>query len=83
MSVENLTLICLCVTATALPVLITTTILIHVAHAHDLSLGELCTCWACLLANKLDRHHGRHRLEDHYDAQRYIRADFHRLRPDS
>ncbi|GLZ79602.1 hypothetical protein Afil01_44090 [Actinorhabdospora filicis] len=33
-------------------------------HSLDLSVAQFCRCWTALLAERLDRHHGRHRLED-------------------
>ncbi|GLZ77518.1 hypothetical protein Afil01_23250 [Actinorhabdospora filicis] len=67
----------------AIPVTTGFTLLVATAHEHDLTLLGYCRCFTCLLAYKLDRHHGRHRLEDHFDRQSTIRADFHSLTPDS
>ncbi|WP_285663316.1 hypothetical protein [Actinorhabdospora filicis] len=33
-------------------------------HSRDLTVAQFCSCWTCLLAERLDLHHGRHRLED-------------------
>lgn len=60
----------------AIPIVTGWTLLISTAHEHDLTLLGFCRCLPCLLAYKLDRHHGRHRLEDLYEQQRRIRADF-------
>ncbi|GLZ81364.1 hypothetical protein Afil01_61710 [Actinorhabdospora filicis] len=67
----------------AIPLVAGWTYLVSLAHEHDLTLFGACRCFACLLAYKLDRHHGRHRLEDLYSRQRHIRADFHTLTPES
>lgn len=65
-----------------IPVTAGITLLVSTAHEHDLTLFGYCRCFSCLLAYRLDRHHGRHRLEDLYDEQRTIRADFLVLSPD-
>ena len=65
----------------SLPVAFTIVSVVSAAHNRDLTMWQFCTCWICLLAYKLDRYHGRHRLEDNYEAQRHIRADFHELTP--
>ncbi|MEV0647825.1 hypothetical protein AB0I28_21410 [Phytomonospora sp. NPDC050363] len=83
MSPENVTLIVGATLLATLPVAAAIATLVSAAHSRDLSVAKYCTCYFCLLAYKLDRHHGRHRLEDHYAKQSAIRADFHRLRPDS
>lgn len=67
----------------AIPVVAALTYLVSRAHEYDLTLFGYCRCYACLLAYRLDRHHGRHRLEDLYERQRHIRADFSSLSPGS
>lgn len=83
MSPENVTLVVGAALLATLPLAAAVATLISAAHSRDLSVLKYCTCWVCLLAYKLDRHHGRHRLEDHYEKQALIRADFHALSPDS
>ncbi|MEV0647593.1 hypothetical protein AB0I28_20230 [Phytomonospora sp. NPDC050363] len=82
MPLENLALLTGTFLLMAVPAVFGVALLTHVAHARGLTVGEYCTCFLCLLAEKLDRHHGRHRMEDLYHLQGTIRADFHRLRPD-
>ncbi|GIG67825.1 hypothetical protein [Phytomonospora endophytica] len=83
MSAENVTLVVGATLLATLPITALVATLVSAAHNHDVSVFKYCTCFLCLLAYKLDRHHGRHRLEDHYLRQRRIRADFHLLTPDS
>ena len=80
---ENLALLTGSILLTAVPIIFGVALLTHLAHLRGLTVGEYCTCWICVLAEKLDRHHGRHRMEDLYELQRGIRADFHRLGRDS
>lgn len=44
-------------------------------HSHDLTVTQFCRCWACLLAYRLDRHHGRHRQEELSILQMLNEAD--------
>lgn len=66
-----------------IPLITGLTYLVSRAHEHELTLFLYFSRLTCAFAARLDLHHGRHRLEDHYDRQRSIRADFHRLTPKS
>ena len=74
----------LILTALAVVAILASVVVCHVAHKHDASAGEFCMCLFCLAVAAIwRRSHGRHRMEDKYHLQRWIRADWHRLTPRS